>query len=91
MSLRTRCSACGARIPGKDPSAFLCLDCVRLVPLPLMLRYQRACRSVLAYRRSIGRRIDPTPHRLNIELAASWRLAADAARAAHAAQREPTG
>lgn len=85
---RVRCNCCGERLPGKDQTAFLCRSCIGFAPVGLMLRYRRACNAVLRHRRTAGRFGTPLPYRLNAELAAAWRLTADAARAAYYAQQK---
>lgn len=86
MTTRVLCNVCGVPLPGKDPTAFLCVDCSRFAPLPALLRYRRAVRDMQAFTRLSWQPATEAPPHLLDELAASWRLCADAARAAHAKQ-----
>lgn len=80
---RVICNVCGEPLPPKDLTAFLCTSCNRFAPLPAMLRYRRACNAVRAFRRATDGIPKQVPEHLTLELAASWRACADAAREAY--------
>lgn len=83
----TLCNICGERLPNRDQAAFLCRTCVDYAPLAALLRYRRACNAMRQFRHATGLRATDAPMALRCELAASWRLCADAARAAYYAQQ----
>lgn len=77
----TMCNACGLGLPARNQLAFLCGPCAARVPLPVLMRYRRAALAVHSFRRAAYPAGAPCPPNLVDQLARTWRVAADIARA----------